>query len=221
MSKLDLTPKGNYRLFTRGEIKAPLMQFGYGQREKGTKAQLQEDLKSEYSDEVFDIFIEAVDRVIPGFAATMNQINDLWNKDWLEVSFYMPDGVKVTCKPTSSDWVDFRLFDELNITAKVSGVSREQKALILYVTIIHAFDAYVARQVIVKAKHHVLTIHDGYRQHANYAHITRGFYNETMAEIASADVLVWVLSQIVGYQIQPFQGDLNPMEILNAKYSLS
>ncbi len=157
---MKLTPKGNKIRFDRSEIKYALMQFGYGQQEKGTKAQLSEDMQDKYDDTVFPVFMQAINDVIPGFAEIMAFVNDQWNKNWLEVSWYMPDGFKVSCKPTSSNWEDFSLFGKIPVTAKVSGVRKEKQALILYVGFIHAVDAYIARQVVIRCPFPVITIHD-------------------------------------------------------------
>ncbi len=158
MSKLSkLTPSGNPRLFKREEIKASLMQMSYGQREKGTKAQLQEDLQTQYTDEIFDTYMKAVNKVLPGFIDTMNQINNLWNKNWEEVSWIMPDGEKVTCKPITSAWIDFEI-DERKIKAKVTGVEKVDSALILYVNLIHSVDAFCLRNVISKANYDKINI---------------------------------------------------------------
>ena len=160
---MKTTINGNPKLFTRTEIKATLMQYGYGQQEKGSKDQLKEDMGDKYFDEVYDIFIQALDKVVPGFSLIMNFINSMWNPEWEEVTWHMPDGFKVTCKPTSSYWEDFKLFDKFPVVAKVSGVEKEKQALILYVGFIHSVDAYIAREMVRIADEQgfsVITIHD-------------------------------------------------------------
>ena len=224
MSKLDLTPNGNPKLFTRTEIKASLMQFGYGQQEKGTKKQLANDLGSKYDDELYNVFLEAVNNIIPGFSEIMETINGMWKYEWLEVSWTMPDGIVVTCKPTSKDWVDFKLFGKYPIKGKVSGVGHEEKALILYVTIIHSCDAYIARQLVLlanKQRYDLITIHDGFRQLPNNAFKTKANYNQVLASINDSNLLTDILSQIAGFTIEPIVGDLDSAEILLNKYSLS
>ncbi|MCD6435033.1 MAG: hypothetical protein J7L15_01375 [Clostridiales bacterium] len=220
----NLTQNGNPKLFTRTEIKASLMQFGYGQQEKGTKKQLATDLGSKYDDGLYDIFLQAVNNIIPGFSEIMETINGMWRYEWLEVSWTMPDGVVVTCKPTSQQWVDFKLFGKYPIKGKVSGVGHEEKALILYVTIIHSCDAYIARELIRLAKeqgYDLITIHDGFRQLPNQAFKTKANYNKVLASINDSNLLTDILSQIAGFTIEPIQGDLNSEDILQNKYSLS
>jgi hypothetical protein len=224
MSKVELTKAGNPKLFHRKEIKAALMQAGYGQQEKGTRKQLAEDMGDKYTDGIYNIFVQAVNDIIPGFYDVMKQINGLWQYEWEEVSFHMPDGVKVTCKPTSSEWKDFKLFGKYPIKAKVSGVKKEEKALILYVTIIHACDAYMMRRLVLlaqKARYDFYGIHDGARQLPNNAFKTKQHYNQVLAEINDSNLLTDILSEITGLALEPIVGDLDSKEILKNKYSLS
>ena len=161
---MELTKNGNPKLFTRKEIKQAYMQYGYGQKKNGTEGQLEKDMGEKYYPGMYDVFLKAIDRVVPGFTALLESINGMWNPDWEQVQFTMPDGFLITVKPTTSDWIDFKLFDKLPVTAKVSGVQKEKSALILYVSIIHACDAYVARQMVKMANEQgfdILTIHDG------------------------------------------------------------
>ena len=223
MSK-NLTQNGNPRLFTRKEIKAAVMQFGYGQQEKGTRKQLATDLGSKYDDGIYPIFLQAVNNIVPGFSEIMETINGMWRYEWLETSWTMPDGFKVVCKPTSQQWVDFKLFGKYPIKGKVSGVGHEEKALILYVTIIHSCDAYIARELIRIANdqnYDLITIHDGFRQLPNNAFKTKANYNKVLASINDSNLLTDILSQIAGFPIEPITGDLNSENILQNKYSLS
>lgn len=220
MSTLNiLTPNGNPRLFKREEIKASLMQMSYGQMEKGTKAQLKEDLKTQYTDEIYQAYMRAVNNVLPGFLDTMNQINDLWNKDWETVSWTMPDGVVITCKPIASSWVDFEI-DERIITAKVTGVQKVDSALILYVNIIHSVDAYVMRTIIENADYDIITIHDATRSLANHAKATRAAYSKALADINNSELLSDILTQINGSTVDTEAGSLKSEDIVDAKYSL-
>ena len=152
---------------------------------------------------------------------SMNQINELWNPNWTKVSFTMPDGFIVTIKPTSSKWVDFKLFGQLPITAKVGGVEKEKQALILYVSIIHAVDAYIAREVQQRCKFDLITIHDGYRILPNHAQTVKQYYNEVLALINDSNLFTDILSEILGVTVPPMEGDLNSEDILKAAYSLS
>ncbi len=218
---MSITPNGNPKLFTRAEVKYPIMQAGYGQREKGTRNQLSQDMGDKYNDEIYDIFVQAVEDVVPGFYSIMNQVNELWNKNWISVSFTMPDGFIVVVKPTSSKWVDFKLFGQLPITAKVGGVEKEKQALILYVSIIHAVDAYIAREVQRRCKFDLITIHDGYRILPNHAQTVKKYYNEVLALINDSNLFTDILSEILGVTVPPMESDLNSEDILKAVYSLS
>jgi len=217
---MSVTPNGNPKLFNRTEIKAALMQAGYGQREKGTKNQLAEDLGDKYNDEIFNIFVQAVDETIPGFYDIMNFVNDLWQQDWQEVSFTMPDGHKVVVKPTSSVWAEFKLFDQIDIKAKISGVSKEKKALILYVSIIHAVDAWIAREMIRRADFDIITIHDAFRCHPNNAHIMQENYVNILAEINEMRLLEDILEEVLKTKVNTIHGDLSSDDIRKTKYAI-
>ncbi len=220
MSKLaTTTSEGNPRLFKREEIKASLMQMSYGQREKGTKEQLKKDLQTQYTDEIYRVYMKAVNKVLPGFLDVMNNINNLWNGDWESVSWVMPDGFKVTCKPISSVWGEFTVADR-KIKAKVTGVQKVESALILYVNIIHSVDAYAMRKIITRAEYDILTIHDATRCHANHARDARQAYRNVLAEINDSNLLEDILTQIAGEQVIIEAGSLKSEDIRKAKYAL-
>ena len=221
MGKIEFTPAGNKQYFTRTEVKASIMQAGYGQREKGTRSQLSDDMGEKYSDELYDVFVEAVEDVVPGFYSVMESINNLWNPDWEEVSWTMPDGVEVKCKPTNSKWLNFKLFDKYEIKAKVSGVEKEESALILFVGIIHSCDAYIARQMIELQNYDLITIHDDFRQLPNHGKQSKLRYNQILANINDSNLLTDILSQILGEEVNPIVGNLKSEDILKSRYSLS
>ncbi len=218
---MSITPNGNPKLFTRTEVKASVMQAGYGQQEKGTKGQLFNDIGDKYDEGLYDIFVQAVEDVVPGFYSIMNQVNKLWNPKWTSVFYTMPDGFIVTIKPTNSKWVEFKLFGEIPIKAKVSGVEKEKQALVLFVSIIHSVDSYIAREVIKKCNFDIITIHDGYRTHPNHTHKVKQYYNEVLANINDSNLFTDILSEILNTTIPPMEGDLNSEDILKAVYSLS
>ena len=220
---MKLTPNGNPQLFNRKEIKASMMQASYGQREKGTKAQLAEDMGSKYTDEIYDLYAQAVDDVLPGFNLVMDWVNSLWNKHWEEVSWIMPDGFKVTCKPTTSDWIKFKPFDLFEVKTKVSGVEKENEALILFVTIIHSVDGFIMREMVKRAeakKFQLYGIHDGNRFLPNNAHKARYNYNETLADINEIPLFENILEQITGQKVDILGTNIKREEILEAQYSI-
>jgi hypothetical protein len=220
MSKLsDVTKDGYKRVFKREEIKAALMQMSYGQREKGTKEQLKKDLRTEYSDEIYQIYMLAVNKVLPGFLDIMNQVNEFWDGRWDSVSWTMPDGFVVTCKPISSGYIDFEIDDRI-INAKVTGVEKVSSALILYVNIIHSVDAYAMRRIIENADYDIITIHDATRCLANHSKETRKAYANMLAEINDSNLLEDILSEITGQEITIDSGSLKSEDILKAKYAL-
>ncbi len=220
MSKLSvLTPQGNKRLFKREEIKSSLMQMSYGQRKAGTQAQLKKDMQSKYSDEIYEVYMKAVNNILPGFMEVMSQINDLWSKDWETVSWTMPDGIVITCKPISSAWIDFEI-DGRKIKAKVTGVEKVDSALILYVNIIHSVDAYVMRTIIDDADYDIITIHDATRCLANHSGTTKQAYANALADINDSILLSDIVSQINEEYTEVEKGDLDSNDIRNSKYAL-
>ena len=220
---MKLTQNGNPQLFDRKEIKASMMQASYGQREKGTKAQLAQDMGAKYSDEIYDLYQEAVDDVLPGFNLIMDWVNSLWNKNWEEVSWVMPDGFRVTCKPTASDWVKFNPFGLFEVKSKVSGVQKEDNALILFVTIIHSVDGFIMREMVKRAndeKFELYGIHDGNRFLPNNAPKAKHNYNEILADINDIPLFENILEQITGQKVEILGTNIKREEILKAKYSI-
>lgn len=220
MSKLDLTPNGNPSLFKRSEIKYPFMQFGYGQQEKGNRAKLAEDIGVRYTDDMYNIFMQSVNDVIPGFESIMNWTNSLWNKHWTEKTFTMPDGFVVTIKPTDETWSLFKPLGMFEVKAKVSGVEKQKKTLLLYVSIIHATDAYIAREVVRRCPFVVLTIHDAFRCLPNNANQMKQTYLQVLAEINDSTLLENIITEITGESTSLIKGDLNSADIINAKYAI-
>ena len=218
---MKLTPNGNPIKFVRKEIKASFMQMGYGQQEKGTRNQLMEDMtEGKYDDDTFSLFMQAVNDVIPGFTLIMEFVNSKWNKNWTEISWLMPDDFKVVCKPTSSFWEEFTLFDNIKVRAKVSGVMKEKQALILYVGFIHAVDAYIARQMVIRCPFDIITIHDAFRCHFNNTAVMKQTYREILADINDVPLFESFLQQITGSEVTPIVGDLTRSDILNSKYAI-
>lgn len=217
---MELTKNGNPRLFTRTEVKASIMQAGYGQQEEGTRGQLLEDLGSDkYNDDIYDIFVMALEKIVPGFYSIMNWINELWNPNWEAVSWVMPDGHKVVCKPTSSEWVKFKPFNQFEVTGKIGGVEKEKKTLLLFVTIIHSVDAYIARRML-GVDYDLTTIHDDFVQLPNHANQSKINYREIMADINDNPLLENILEQITGQKIDAIQGDLKSEDILDSTYAI-
>ena len=212
--------KGNKTTFERKEVKYPLMQAGYGQKEKGTRKQLKEEMGTKYDDRTYDVFVQAVEETVPGFYTIMNFVNNLWNEDWEKVSFTMPDGHVVVIKPTDSVWGEFSLFNELSIKAKVSGVRKTKETLILYVSIIHAIDAYIAREVITRSDFDVLTIHDAFRCHPNNAEDMQKTYTGILAELNEMRLLEDIIEEVIGRKVDTIVGDLKTEDILESKYAI-
>lgn len=219
----QLTPNGNPRLFTRAEVKASVMQAGYSQQEKGTRQQLSDDLGSKYDESIYPAFIQAIEETVPGFFTVMDWVNNLWSKDWEEISFLMPDGHRVVIKPTSSEWVKFRPFDQFEVDGRIGGVDKEDNTLLLWVTIIHAVDAYIARRMIIRAnkrKKKKITIHDDFVQLANDAVATKQDYREELADINDNPLLEYIIEQITGKRPETIIGDLDSKDILNSTYAI-
>jgi hypothetical protein len=216
---MSRTKQGNKRIFKREEIKYPLMQFGYGQQAKGTTAQLKNDMEN-YFDGAYNIFIMAVERVIPGFSTLMQYVNSLWD-DRTEIKFTMPDGFTVLTKTVRSDWEEFELFDSIKVKAKISGVDNVEQTLILYVNFIHAIDGYIAREMVKRCDFQVLTIHDAFRCHPNNAHKMKKIYNEILADVMEMNLLPKFIKEITGNDVDPIEGDLTREDIIKARYSLS
>ena len=216
----NLTSAGNPKLFDRNEVKYPLMQASYGQREKGTRGQLKQDMGDKYNDKIYDLFVEAVDEVIPGFFFIMEWVNEQWNPETELITWTLPDQFLVQLKPTSSDWYKFNPLGLFEITAKVGGVEKEDETLMLWVSIIHSIDAYVAREVIHRCAFDIITIHDAFRCHPNNAHKMKKVYKEILAEINESRLFEDILQQITGQEVTSLGTDITTEDIMKAKYAI-
>lgn len=216
-----VTPNGYPRLFAREEIKKTSMICGYGARDKRLKSQLKEDLKSEYDDGIYDSFIIGLNIIAPGFLDLMNSINDMWNPEWDEFVFTMPDGIDITIKPTTDDWSEYTVFDNMKITAKTTGTSKVSFSLLLFVSLIHAVDAYILRQVIERASFEIIGIHDGYRCHPNNARAMKKLYNEVLVELNEGRLMEDFIQKLTGQTVLKINQGLKSEDIMKNMYSLS
>ena len=205
------------KVITRNMIKYPLMKLGYGQQEKGTKNSLRADMGDLFSDEMVNIFYKAVENILPGFTLLQNDVNALWNNR-KTVQYVLPDGGVVTLKEETNEYHVFKLWDELEVKAKISGTSKKKFTLILFVGIIHSIDAYIAREIINRADFDILTIHDAFRCHPNNAHQMKQIAKEVYIDVLNMNLMDDILYQITGKKITTNKSKLRPHHIEDSQY---
>ena len=205
----------------RGQVKRSAMILLYGAGERRIKQQLQEDFAIDDATAIYQIFMEAIQRVFPGMVELMSAINGLWNREWKERSFYMPDGFKVTMKPTGSEWVDFKLFGKISITAKCSGTTLDDHPLFVFVNLIHAIDSYIIREIVRRASFDLYTIHDAVRVHPNDAGKVQLLYKQILIEMLQQPILANFIKDLTGNDFPDISGDLTADDIIKSRYAMS
>ncbi|MFM7896668.1 MAG: DNA-directed RNA polymerase [Flavobacterium sp.] len=206
---------------TRDDLKQPVMTVFYGSTEQpkllfgeGTP-----ELKAFYA------FLE---NELTGAYEAMSDIANCWNPEALVHSWVLPDGHHVHVKVMEQ--VQKRIeVKELGSTFTYTYYENQASdyGRSLAANVVHSVDGYIVREVIRKAAargFRVLTIHDSFWCHPNYANEMRQFYNDVMAEICEMDLLSDILSQITGEELEVIAlSDRKELanDIRNANYALS
>lgn len=206
---------------TRDMLKNPIMTHFYNSTEQPKM------LFGEGTPEL-KTFYKFLEDELTGASEGMVDISNCWNPEALVHSWVLPDGHHVHVKVMEQ--VQKRIeVKELGSTFTYTYYENQasEYGRSLAANVIHSLDAYVVREVIRRAAargFRVITVHDAYFCHANYANEMRQFFNDVMAEICEMDLLSDILSQITGEELEVIAlSDRKELakEIRNANYALS
>lgn len=206
---------------TRDDLKQPVMTVFYGSTEQP---------KMLFGDGTPELktFYKFLEDELTGAYEAMSDIANCWNPEALVHSWVLPDGHHVHVKVMEQ--VQKRIeVKELGSTFTYTYYENQASdyGRSLAANVVHSVDGYIVREVIRRAAERgfrVLTIHDSFWCHPNYANEMRQFYNDVMAEICEMDLLSDILSQITGEELEVVAlSDRKELakEIRNANYALS
>jgi hypothetical protein len=169
-------------------------------------------------------FYKIMSKTFPGAEEMKNDLLSCIDKQALEYKFIMPDGFTVYYKILVTDTVTITVNGHsFKYSAKVNQAN--PKHVCLLTAIIHAFDAWIVREMKVRAHQEgfaVLTIHDGMYSSPLHCQRVRELYNELLAELHERNYMQDVLRQVTGDAKLIFnQKEDLTKDILKSNYSLS
>ncbi len=153
------------------------------------------------------VFYEVLLNSFTGAEEVKDLINEYWNPDALEHSWYLPNGRKAVCKVT--EMVDARIeVDELDgttFTYRFEANQSSSKSSSLVPNIIQSIDAYIVDEMVLRAKKQgfeLAHIHDAFTFQCKYGNKVRQNYKDILCEIADSDLLASILSDISGEKVE-------------------
>ena len=204
----------------RSLVKKPIMTHYYNSQAKP------KEIFGEGTKEL-ETFYDVLDDMFPGAESVLSIINDYWNPNAYEHTWTLPDGH--VCKVKVIDKVETRIeaeelsVNQINYTCYYNQPSDNGRSLAP--NIIHSIDAYIAREMVRRAKKQgfeLAHIHDAFTCHPN--HMTKAMvnYREILAEISEMNLLDSILSEISGKHedVRPYKYDL-AADIRKSEYALS
>jgi DNA-directed RNA polymerase len=203
--------------FDCAPIKKPLMTHYYNKQD-------QSDVLSEAQEQEF---YKVTEGELPGAEDVKMICNSYWSPSAMYHEWTLPNGHVAHVKVTSV--VDARLeVDELDHTRFTYRYQKNQPSsqyLSLCPNIIHSIDAYIASEMVIRAKKLGFTlahIFDAYAFHPNHGQQVIDLYKEILAEIAESNIFEDIISEIAGepVQIEKDSEDLGEL-IRKSQYALS
>ena len=199
----------------RGIIKQPCMVHYYNKMSH-------EELSNEQSDAFYKVLLNS----FTGAEEVKDLINEYWNKDALEHSWYLPNGRKAVCKVT--EVVDARIqIDELSTTFTYRFEANQESKISssLVPNIIQSIDSYIVDEMVLRAKYQgfvLAHIFDDFTFSPKYGNKVRQNYIDIMCELADMDLLANILSDISGTKVEIEKTIDNLSDyIRDSEYSLS
>ena len=173
------------------------------------------------------MFYATLNQQLPGATALMQIMQDAWHPDATEYRWEMPDGhianFKVMVGETKK--IEVAELGGASFSHKAYVNKPQERGLALAANIVHSIDGFIVREMYRKAEKQgwdLLTIHDSFWCHPNYAQQLRTNYNEVFFEHINMALFNNIMSQLTfhGNVYEPFEQSLNK-EFLTADYALS
>jgi len=175
-----------------------------------------------------DDFYEALAVRLPGAVECMNDMQSCWQPNALKHEWTLPDGHVASVKVMEgiNKKIEIDEMDHATFTHRAYVNQSIKRGLSLAANIVHSIDGYVVREMYRMAEaqgFELLTIHDSFWCHPNYAQNIRQNYLDILCGIASRDILQSILREVTGDPTLVYNkvsGTLaNKMK--NAEYALS
>lgn len=202
---------------TRSDIKKNVMTRYYNKRHPEGLTELQTEA-----------FNRALANAFPGPESVMAVLNSCWDANALKHEWVLPDGhvASVLVEEPATTRIEIDELDGMSVTYQYMSNQPSKRSTSLVPNIIHSIDAYVARQMVIKAKEQgfeLVHIHDSFWASPNYMNQVRQNYKDILANIADMDLLQDIYRQVSGDLraiIKKDSTDLNKY-IKDSNYALS
>jgi len=152
--------------------------------------------ESTFNEHQLELFYEAIQERFTGPTELMTYINESVWSDKDSYSWVMPDGHTVYIPVYDKEELTVELDEgcEFTYTYSVNKANNNHRHLVP--NIIHAFDAYVARELVRRCDFEVATIHDSFWCSCSNLFTMKDTFKEIMIELAESNALNNVLKQI-------------------------
>ena len=198
---------------TRTQIKEAIIPMLYGSKNKPR------ELFGEGTEEL-NAFNQAVYKTIPILGYLKRIANECWNKDATKHQFTMPDGHVVHLPSLQK-----RTYDVFGVPYSHYEVAPDSNPTPMLSAIVHATDAYVAREMVRMANKQgfqLAHIHDSYWTCPNYMNQVRQNYVHIMYDLAKGNLLNSIVNELLGEEVDIGYTDPDLYkEIKHAEYALS
>lgn len=204
---------------TRKEVKEAAIPALYGSRAEPSA------LLGEDSPEL-KAFWEGLYSAVPALKFLSQLGKNLWNADAIEHSWTLPDGHRAICRNILKSKFKVNLQDGNSFYYEYKDIGYSENYIPLIVNIIHSIDAYIAREMVRRAKRQgfqLAHIHDSYWSHPKWMNHVRHNYIEILLDLAKSDILNNIAGEIKpGYKINFSDTENNMWKgIIDSEYALS
>ena len=174
-----------------------------------------------FNDEELEAFYSSIDGMLPGAEFAMTELNKQWNSGKLYHSWELPDGHVAFVRTMTSKEAKYE-YD--GTTVKYSyyvnqGNKTSYRSLVP--NIVHSIDAYIARQMILRADFEMVHVHDCFLFLPNHYKEVMQLYREIMAELVTDYNINHIIKSLSGKTVNHFVDPSLAVKILASSYAVS
>jgi hypothetical protein len=172
----------------------------------------------------YEVFPQVMVELFPGIERLRKLITSCWNPTAARHKWTMSDDV--VCDIPVRINVDYTItldhLNDLEYKYRCKQNMPSYRNTPLAPRIIHSIDAYIARQVVLRADFDVIHVHDRFFALPDNIPKVQQLYREILAEIAQSNLLSDILSEITGryVEVKKDSTDLH-VDILASVYAVA
>lgn len=198
---------------TRADVKKPLMTKFYNSQAMPARM-----LNSPERLLAFEVTLNGS---LTGPLMVMELLNQCWDSEATYHEWILPDGhvAHVPVEETATYNIEDDYLGDITFSIRERTTTEYYRSLCP--NVIHSIDAYVARQMILRADFDLAHIHDCFVFHPNYHDEVLELYKEILIEINQMDLLSDIVYQLTGKKISCKPTSNLSKEIAKSQYALS